>query len=116
MFNGFVSISRIYKRAEGREATDQKAWSTEHVTRVLNLQSGLGLLALLVLFAAVLVLSLSGQPAENAVTVTIPGQAAPAPAGSLTMQGDWKALTLKTAGNQQVIVPATNDAVTINCQ
>jgi hypothetical protein len=105
MFNGFLTISGIYKRGEGREAADQSAWSTEHVRRVLNLQSGFGLVALFALFAAVL-----------AVSVTIPGQVTPAPAGNLTIQGDWQALTLKTAANQQVILPKTNDAVTINCQ
>jgi hypothetical protein len=116
MFSGFLTISAIYKRGEGREAADQSAWSTEHVRRVLNLQSGFGLLALVALFAAVLVLGLSGQPAKNAVTVTIPGQVPPAPAGNLTIQGDWQALTLKTAANQQVILPKINDAVTISCQ
>src|SRR5262245_6313887 len=42
MVNGFLAISRIYKRADGREAAGEPAWSTETVSRRLNLQSWTG--------------------------------------------------------------------------
>lgn len=59
MINGFVAISRIYKRTDGREGANQPGWATEHAVGVLNGQARGGMLALLALFIGVLVLGVS---------------------------------------------------------
>ena len=54
MISGFVAISRVYKRADGRAALNEPAWSTTHAAGALNAQAWSGIVALLVLFAGVL--------------------------------------------------------------
>jgi hypothetical protein len=116
MINGFVAISRIYKRADGREAANQPAWSTEHIAGVLNKQAMSGIVALLVLFAGVLMLGLSDQASKEAVTVTIPGKAGPTPSGSLMIEGVWTELRLKTASQQEIKLPQQTLPVTVTCK
>src|SRR5262245_55279925 len=92
MICGFLAISRIYKRADGREAATEPAWSTEPVSARLNLQSWTGAAALLVLFVGVVMLGL-GPAVQPAVSVTIPSQAGTLPStGSLTIEGTWTEL------------------------
>jgi hypothetical protein len=116
MINGFVAISRIYKRADGREGESQPAWATEHAAGVLNWQARTGMLALLVLFVAVLALGVSDRTPKEAITVTIPGKAGPPPSGNLTIEGTWTELRLKTAGNQEIKLPPQTLPVTVACQ
>lgn len=116
MVNGFVAISRIYRRADGREGANQPAWSTEHVVGVLNWQSRFGMFALLALFIGVLALGVKDQAPKDAVIVTIPGKAASSPSGSLTIEGTWTTLSLKTAANQQITLPPQSQPVTVTCQ
>jgi hypothetical protein len=116
MINGFVAISRIYRRADGRDGPNQPAWGTEHVVGVLNRQSQGGLLALFILLIGVLALGVSVQAPKEAVTINIPGKAGPTPNGSLTIEGTWTDLRLKTAGNQEIKLPQQTVPVTITCQ
>jgi hypothetical protein len=116
MISGFVAISRIYKRADGREGANQPAWGTEPVVGVLNSQSRAGVLALLALFVGVLALGLHDQAPKEAVTINIPGKSGPTPNGSLTIEGTWTDLRLKTAANQEIKLPQQSVPVTITCQ
>ena len=92
------------------------AWGTEHVAGVLNWQSRGGLLALLALFIGVLALGVSDQAPKQAVTVTIPGRPGPIPSGSLTLEGTWTGLRLKTAADQEIKLPQQTLPVTVTCQ
>lgn len=116
MINGFVAISRIYKRADGREGANHPAWGTGHAADPLNWQARGGLLALLLLFIGVLALGVSDRTPKEAVTVTIPGKAGPTPSGSLTIEGTWTELRLKTAGNQEIKLPPQTLPVSVTCQ
>jgi hypothetical protein len=116
MINGFVAISRIYRRADGREGANQPAWGTGHIVGVLNWQSRAGLLALLALFIGVLVLGVNDHPPKQAVTVSIPGKPGPTPNGSLTIEGIWTELRLRTAANQEIKLPQQTMPVTVTCQ
>jgi hypothetical protein len=116
MINGFVAISRIFKRADGREGANQPAWAIEQAVGVLNWQARGGMLALLVLFIGVLALGVSDQTPKGAVTVTIPGKPGPTPSGSLTIEGTWTELRLKTAANQEIKLPQQTLPVTVTCQ
>lgn len=116
MVTGFIVISRIYKRADGRAAANEPAWSTEHIVGVLNKQAGSGVVALLVLFAGVVLLGLWDRAPKEAVTVTIPGKVSPSPSGNLTIEGTWTELKLKTAANQEIKLPPQTLPVTVTCQ
>jgi hypothetical protein len=117
MVSGFLAISRIYKRADGREATNEPAWSTAPVAGRLNAQSLSGSAALLALFVGVVMLGLGPSAQKQAVSVTIPGQAGSAPAGgSLTIEGVWTELRLRTAAQQEIKLPQQTLPVTVTCQ
>jgi hypothetical protein len=116
MMNGFVAISRIYKRADGRADANLSAWATEQVAGGLNLQAQSGILALLFLFIGVVVLSLGDQVPKQALTFTIPGKASPPASGSLTIEGTWTELRLRTAANQEIKLPQQTLPVTVTCQ
>ena len=116
MISGFLAISRIYRRADGREGANLPAWGTQPIVGFLNWQSRFGLSALIVLFVGVIVLGIRDQPQKRAVTVTIPGQAGLPPSGSLTLEGTWTQLSLKTAAGQEVRLPQQTMPVTIVCQ
>jgi hypothetical protein len=115
MTAGFGAISTIYKRADGREAVNEPAWSTTPVAGRLNAQSLTGSAALLALFLGVIMLGLG--PGAQKLTVTIPGQAGSPPAGgSLTIEGDWTELRLRTAAQQEIKLPKQTVPVMLTCQ
>jgi hypothetical protein len=117
MVCGFFAISSIYKRADGREAATEPAWSTAAVSGRLNLQSWTGAAALLVLGGGVVLLGLGPGAQKPAVSVTIPAQAGALPStGSLTIEGTWTELRLKTAAQQEIKLPQQTLPVTVTCQ
>jgi hypothetical protein len=120
MVFGFLAISHVYKRADGREAPTELAWSTASVADRLNLQSWTGAAGLIALFTGVVMLGLGTGGAsvqKPAVSVTIPAQAgAISSSGSLTIEGMWTELRLKTAARQEIRLPQQNLPVTITCQ
>jgi hypothetical protein len=117
MVCGFRAISGIYKRADGREAATEPAWSTEAVSGRLNLQSWTGAAALLVLLVGVVMLGLGPGVQKPAVSVTIPAQAgAPPSSGTLTIEGTWTELRLRTAAQQEIKLPQQTLPVTVTCQ
>jgi hypothetical protein len=117
MLSGFLAISKIYKRADGREAATEPAWSTAPVAGRLNWQSWTGAAALLALFSGVVVLGIGPGIQKQAVSVTIPAQAGAPPAGgSLTIEGVWTELRLRTAAQQEIKLPQQTLPVTVTCQ
>jgi hypothetical protein len=117
MVSGFLAISKIYRRADGREAATEPAWSTAAVAGCLNAQSWTGAAALLALAIGVVVLGLGPGIQKPAVSVTIPAQVgAPPSTGSLTIEGTWTELRLKTAAQQEIKLPQQALPVTITCQ
>jgi hypothetical protein len=117
MVCGFLAISRVYKRADGREAANQPAWSTEPVSARLNWQSRTGVAALFALFVGVVMLGLGPGIQKPAVSVIIPAQAgAPPSSGTLTIEGTWTELRLRTAAQQEIKLPQQTLPVTVTCQ
>jgi len=117
MLNGFRGISEIYRRADGRTAPAEPAWSTKPVARLLNWQSWSGVAALLALFIGVVMLGLEPGAHKPTVSVTIPAQAGSPPVGgSLTIEGVWTELRLRTAAQQEIKLPQQTLPVTVTCQ
>jgi hypothetical protein len=62
-------------------------------------------------------LGLGPSAQKQAVTVTIPGQASSPPAGgSLSVEGVWTELRLRTVAQQEIKLPQQTLPVTVTCQ
>jgi hypothetical protein len=118
MVCGFLAISKVYKRGDGREAANEPAWSTGAVAGYLNAQSWTGIIALVALFSGVVALSLAPPGPKSAVSITIPAQAGglSSAAGPLTIEGTWTELKLTTAAKQEIKLPQQSVPVTVTCQ
>ncbi|WP_404294268.1 hypothetical protein ACD578_28680 (plasmid) [Microvirga sp. RSM25] len=117
MWAGFYSISRIYKRAEGREQIGEPPWSTEPVTRPLNLQAWMGLIGLAALVVGLITWAMSAAAPQAAVSINIPGSpGTTAPAGPLLIEGAWTDLKLTTASKQELKLPATSQPIELMCK
>jgi hypothetical protein len=113
---GFLAISHVYKRADGREAPDQPAWATEPIAGFLNGQSWSGALALIFLGIGLLVWGTGATMQPSAVTVTIPGNGSVLSSGSLAIRGDWNELRLQTAAHQELRLPKQTVPVAVTCR
>jgi hypothetical protein len=117
MVCGFVAIAKIFRRAEGREAVNDPAWSTRPVKGLLNGQSWSGMGAFAALFVGAVCLGPGVASPKPSVSLTIPGQAGSLPAGgSLTIEGVWTELRFKTTAQQEIKLPQQTLPVTVTCQ
>jgi hypothetical protein len=117
MTSGFIGISRIYKRAEGRIEASQSAWSTAAVKRFLDSQGILGIVSLVLLISGLIAWGATGTSLPGSIAIAIPGPSAGiTPAGPLTIEGNWTSLTLKTAAGQQLILPSQSQPITLTCR
>ena len=120
MSSGFSAISEVYKRADGRTSANEPAWSTTPLSRRLNVQSGSGIFALLGLIVALIFWAWGGPSAAVGINLSIPGgPQSSASSGPVTIDGVWTELRLKTAGNQEIKLPAsstTTGPLTVTCK
>jgi hypothetical protein len=120
MSSGFSAISEVYKRADGRTFPTEAAWSTQPLSKRLNIQSGSGIFALVALIFGLGLWAMSGQSAVPGLSLTIPGTSQSAtPIGPLLIDGVWSELRLKTAGNQELKLPASSTSsgpLAISCK
>jgi hypothetical protein len=117
---GFSAISSVYKRADGVASANAPAWSTEPLSRRLNIQSSTGVAALLGLLGGLFFWAWSDQPSLAAINLSIPaGPQSTLASGPVTIEGSWSELRLKTAGNQEIKLPASSSStspLTITCR
>jgi hypothetical protein len=117
MAAGLTAISRAYKNADGRESISGPPWSTAALANPLNLQSGTGAVALVLLIAGLSVWALDGKSVVAAISVSIPsGPQSSLPAGPLTIEGTWTELRLRTASHQEIKLPPNSSPITLICK
>lgn len=117
MVFGFVVISNVYKRADGRLGPVDPAWSTEPVRNQLNGQAWSGMVALLALFVGLLLWATKEDTQKVALSITIPAATTGLPSsGPLMIEGDWNDLKIKTSALQEITLPAGKQRFSLMCQ
>lgn len=117
MVLGFVAISTIYKRADGRIDAGAAAWSTQPVRRFLTWQGNVGLASLCLVLAALVVWGMRADERPALVALTLySGTSALPGAGSLRIEGVWTSLKLRTAAGQELSLPPQSQPISLSCQ
>lgn len=116
MIAGFNAISRIYQRADGRLDPNETAWSTDAVKRHLGWQGKLGLASLGALVAALAIWGSSASGVAPAIAITIPGGTTAAAGGSLTIEGAWTSLKVKTSSGHELSLPPQGQPLRLTCR
>jgi hypothetical protein len=113
---GFVAISGIYQRADGRKEASKSAWSTEAVKGPLNVQGLTGIMSLILMVAGIVIWGHAISAPSAAVAIAIPGpNAGPNWKGPLTVEGAWTSLRLRTPGGQELTLPNQSQPISLTC-